>query len=97
MGAFNLREVVSFRRERTDSAPADFDFEQDVSAKAMKAKRPGAERPPCGLWRFWNSLVLCCCGERESLHKEALVVVPVSELSRHFIDYFPLFGFIFTT
>lgn len=67
----------------------------------MKAKGPQrarAKRAACGLgglWSFWKSLVLCCCGEPESLHKEALVVVPVSDLSSHFIDYF--FGFIFTT
>lgn len=44
-----------------------------------------------GLQWWWKGLVVCCFGECEDLHTEALVVVPVSELSSCFIDSFPLF------
>lgn len=70
-------ERVGFRRDRTDSAPAE--AELGDRAKAMK----GQGTPPGwlgGLQRFWRGLLVCCCGELEDLHTEALVVVPVSEL-----------------
>lgn len=47
-------------------------------AKVMKGKR----RPrgwQGGLRWWWKGLVVCCFGECEDLHTEALVVVPVSE------------------
>lgn len=89
-GAWQLlnSESVGFRRERRDSAPAE--VEPGGCAKVMKAER----RPPGwrgGLQRLWKGLVLCCCGELEDLHTEALVVVPVSELSSRFLDLGALF------
>lgn len=65
-------------------------------AKVMKAQRraPGWRG---GLQRFWKALLVCCCGELEDLHTEALVVVPVSELSVRFIDFDALFFTTYTS
>lgn len=71
------------KREDGFRPPAESDL---WATKAMKAG--GAQRPPCGCGRGgagrgrpWKGLLLCCCGERESVQMEALVVVPVSESS----------------
>lgn len=88
--AFKATQPVPVRRDGTEFRWFDWESRTIRAEATMKAKRPQRARakraPPCGLagglWKgFWKSLLLCCCGEPESLRREALVVVPVSESS----------------